>query len=104
MRAMSVENPAPAEDGPLRQVEQPLPEPGRDEVRIQVEVCGVCRTDLHEVEGDLAPRRVSVIPGHEIVGIVEACGSEARRFREGDRVGVAWLHRRQPPTSQPVAY
>lgn len=93
MRAMLVENPRPAEEGPLRQVEREVREPGIDEVRIRVEVCGVCRTDLHVVEGDLEPRRPSVIPGHEIVGTVEACGSEARRFREGDRVGVAWLHR-----------
>jgi propanol-preferring alcohol dehydrogenase len=93
MRAMRVEKPAPAEEGPLRQVEEEVREPGTDEVRIRVEVCGVCRTDLHVVEGDLEPRRPSVIPGHEIVGTVEACGREARRFREGDRVGVAWLHR-----------
>jgi len=93
MRAMLVENPRPAEEGPLRQVEREVREPGIDEVRIRVEVCGVCRTDLHVVEGDLEVRRPSVIPGHEIVGTVEARGSEARRFREGDRVGVAWLHR-----------
>jgi propanol-preferring alcohol dehydrogenase len=93
MRAMRVEKPAPAEEGPLRQVEEEVREPGSDEVRVRVEVCGVCRTDLHVVEGDLEPRRPSVIPGHEIVGTVEACGREARRFREGDRVGVAWLHR-----------
>jgi propanol-preferring alcohol dehydrogenase len=93
MRAMLVENPRPAEEAPLRQVEREIPEPGADEVRVRVEVCGVCRTDLHVVEGDLEPRRPSVIPGHEIVGIVDACGAEARRFREGDRVGVAWLHR-----------
>jgi propanol-preferring alcohol dehydrogenase len=93
MRAMRVEKPAPAEEGPLRQVEEEVREPGSDEVRVRVEVCGVCRTDLHVIEGDLEPRRPSVIPGHEIVGTVEACGREARRFREGDRVGVAWLHR-----------
>jgi len=93
MRAMRVGKPGPAEEGPLRQVEEEAREPGSDEVRIRVEVCGVCRTDLHVVEGDLEPRRPSVIPGHEIVGTVEACGREARRFREGDRVGVAWLHR-----------
>ncbi len=90
---MRVEKPAPAEEGPLRQVEEEVREPASDEVRVRVEVCGVCRTDLHVVEGDLEPRRPSVIPGHEIVGTVEACGREARRFREGDRVGVAWLHR-----------
>ena len=88
-----VESPRPAEEGPLRQLEREVPEPGADEVRVRVEVCGVCRTDLHVVEGDLEPRRPSVIPGHEIVGIVDACGPEARRFREGDRVGIAWLHR-----------
>jgi propanol-preferring alcohol dehydrogenase len=93
MRAMLVEHPRPAEEGPLRQVERKVREPGADEVRVRVEVCGVCRTDLHLAEGDLEPRRASVIPGHEIVGIVDACGRKARRFREGDRVGVAWLHR-----------
>ena len=93
MRAMLVESPRPAEEGPLRQVEREPRKPGPDEVRIQVEVCGVCRTDLHVAEGDLEPRLPSVIPGHEIVGTVEARGSQARRFREGDRVGIAWLHR-----------
>ena len=93
MRAMLVETPRPAEEEPLRLVERQVREPGADEVRIRVEVCGVCRTDLHVAEGDLEPRRPSVIPGHEIVGIVDACGREAQRFREGDRVGVAWLHR-----------
>ena len=90
---MLVERPRPAEEGPLRQVEREVREPEADEVRVRVEVCGVCRTDLHVAEGDLEPRRESVIPGHEIVGIVDACGRKARRFREGDRVGVAWLHR-----------
>jgi propanol-preferring alcohol dehydrogenase len=93
MRAMSVESPRPAEEGPLQLVEREVREPGADEVRVRVEVCGVCRTDLHVVEGDLEPRRPSVVPGHEIVGIVDACGREVRRLREGDRVGVAWLHR-----------
>jgi propanol-preferring alcohol dehydrogenase len=61
-------------------------------VRVQVEVCGVCRTDLHVAEGDLEPRRPRVIPGHEVVGRVDACGPGAERFRTGQRVGVAWLH------------
>jgi propanol-preferring alcohol dehydrogenase len=93
MRAMSVSNPRPAEEGPLDLAEREIPEPAADEVRVRVEVCGVCRTDLHVVEGDLEPRRPSLVPGHEIVGVVDARGREARRFREGDRVGVAWLHR-----------
>ncbi len=93
MRAMSVSNPRPAEEGPLDLAEREIPEPAADEVRVRVEVCGVCRTDLHVVEGDLEPRRPSLVPGHEIVGVIDARGREARRFREGDRVGVAWLHR-----------
>jgi len=93
MRAMRVDRPRPVEDAPLSLVELPVPEPARDEVRVRVEVCGVCRTDLHVVEGDLGPRRASVVPGHEVVGVVDARGSAATQLREGDRVGVAWLHR-----------
>jgi propanol-preferring alcohol dehydrogenase len=81
------------EGRPLRLVERPRPEPGPGELLVAVEVCGVCRTDLHVAEGDLAPRRPHVIPGHEVVGRVAGCGAGARHFREGDRVGVAWLHR-----------
>jgi alcohol dehydrogenase, propanol-preferring len=92
MRAMVVDAPAPAESSPLHPEERPVPEPGPQEVLVRVEVCGVCRTDLHVVEGDLAPRRPRVVPGHEVVGRVAARGADAARFREGDRVGVAWLH------------
>jgi propanol-preferring alcohol dehydrogenase len=81
------------EGRPLRLVDRPRPEPGPGEILVAVEVCGVCRTDLHVVEGDLAPRRPHVIPGHEVVGRVAGRGAGAARFREGDRVGVAWLHR-----------
>jgi propanol-preferring alcohol dehydrogenase len=81
------------EGRPLRLVERPRPEPGPGEILVAVEVCGVCRTDLHVAEGDLAPKRPHVIPGHEVVGRVAGLGTGARRFREGDRVGVAWLHR-----------
>jgi propanol-preferring alcohol dehydrogenase len=81
------------EGRPLRLVERPRPEPGPSEILVAVEVCGVCRTDLHVAEGDLAPRKPHVIPGHEVVGRVAGRGAGAARFREGDRVGVAWLHR-----------
>jgi propanol-preferring alcohol dehydrogenase len=91
MRAMSLGAPGPIESSPLGLVEKPAPDPGQDEVRVAVEVCGVCRTDLHLVEGDLAPRRAGVVPGHQVVGRVESRGRQAKRFREGDRVGVAWL-------------
>jgi propanol-preferring alcohol dehydrogenase len=93
MRAMRVRVPRPAEERPLELCEEPLPEPGPGEVRVRVEVCGVCRTDLHVAEGDLAPQRPSVVPGHEVVGRVDALGSGAAGLREGDRVGVAWLQR-----------
>lgn len=90
---MVLNRPAPIETGPLRLEERPAPSPAEDEVVLRVEACGVCRTDLHVVEGDLAPRTASVVPGHEVVGRVVECGARARRFREGDRVGVPWLHR-----------
>ena len=93
MRAMSLSAPGPVEARPLACVERPVLEPGPDEIRVAVEVCAVCRTDLHVVEGDLAPRRDGIVPGHQGVGHVSARGALARRFRMGDRVGVAWLRR-----------
>ncbi|MCG2622104.1 zinc-dependent alcohol dehydrogenase family protein [Arthrobacter sp. I2-34] len=91
MRAWSVGTPGPAAGHPLRWEERPDPEPGPGEVLVAVRVCGVCRTDLHLAEGDLPPRRPGVIPGHEVVGEVVGLGPGCRRFRVGDRVGVAWL-------------
>jgi propanol-preferring alcohol dehydrogenase len=92
MRAMLASSPAPVETHPLALVERARPEPGPGEVRVRVEVCGVCRTDLHVVEGDLPPQRPEIVPGHEIVGRIAGRGPGAGRFRDGDRVGVAWLH------------
>ena len=74
-------------------VELPEPEPGVGEIRVRVTVCGVCRTDLHLAEGDLAPRRHGIVPGHEVVGTVDRTGPGATRFTIGDRVGLAWLGR-----------
>lgn len=91
MDAWVVDRPGPVRTGPLRRVELPEPEPCGTEVRVHVRVCGVCRTDLHLAEGDLLPRRPGVVPGHEIVGEVDAVGPEATRFGVGDRIGVAWL-------------
>ncbi len=91
MRAWVVGTPAPVDDAPLRLVDRALPEPGAGQIRVRVSCCGVCRTDLHLAEGDLAPRRAQVTPGHEVVGRVEARGTGAERFALGDRVGVAWL-------------
>jgi propanol-preferring alcohol dehydrogenase len=91
VRAWVVRDPGPIDSGPLEPVELPEPDPGRGEVRVRVEACGVCRTDLHLAEGDLAPRRPRTVPGHEVVGVVDALGAAAARFAVGDRVGVAWL-------------
>ncbi|QDW28562.1 zinc-dependent alcohol dehydrogenase family protein [Arthrobacter sp. KBS0702] len=91
MRAWWVAQPGPMADGPLVSGERPDPVPGRGEVLVRVHVCGVCRTDLHLAEGELAPRRPGVIPGHEAVGEVVGAGPGAARFRPGERVGVAWL-------------
>ncbi|MHB1433478.1 MAG: zinc-dependent alcohol dehydrogenase family protein [Streptosporangiaceae bacterium] len=91
MRAWVVRQPGPMRSGPLRLVDRPIPAPGPGELLIRVLRCGVCRTDLHLAEGDLAPRRPDVTPGHEVVGEVVTCGSGTTRFGVGDRVGVAWL-------------
>jgi propanol-preferring alcohol dehydrogenase len=93
MRAWVVRRPGPIDGGPLVLVDRPQPHPGPGEVRVRVLACGVCRTDLHLAEGDLAPQRPDVTPGHEVVGIVDRRGRDTSRFREGDRLGIAWLHR-----------
>jgi propanol-preferring alcohol dehydrogenase len=92
MRAMLLEQPKPAEENPLELRELPLPAPGVGEIRIRVHACGICRTDLHTVEGDLPLRKTPLVPGHQIVGVVDAVGAGVRALREGDRVGVAWVY------------
>ncbi len=93
MKAMLLRETKPAEERPLEMVNLSLPEPGPGEVRLRVRACGVCRTDLHTVEGDLALPKLPVVPGHQIVGVVEARGAGATRYEVGQRVGVAWLHK-----------
>jgi propanol-preferring alcohol dehydrogenase len=93
MEAWVVDDPGPV-DGtghPLVRVERPVPEPGPGQVRVRVRACGVCRTDLHLAEGDLAPRHAQVTPGHEVVGEVDRLGPGSTRWREGERIGVPWL-------------
>src|SRR5580704_8875320 len=91
MQAWAVEAPGPIDSHPLTQITRavPVPEPGQ--IRLHVQVCGVCRTDLHLAEGDLPPKHDRVIPGHEVVGIVDDLGPGSVRFSPGDRVGVPWL-------------
>lgn len=93
MRALVLHDQAPIEEHPLRLEDVPRPEPAADEVLIKVHVCGVCRTDLHVVEGDLDMRRSPITPGHQIVGTIESLGAEVSDRKVGDRVGVAWLHK-----------
>jgi alcohol dehydrogenase, propanol-preferring len=93
MRAWIVDSPGPIGTHPLVLAERPVPVPGPGQVRVRVTCCGVCRTDLHLAEGDLAPRRHGVVPGHEVVGTVDATGPATTRLRTGQRVGVAWLGR-----------
>jgi len=92
MKAMLLDKIAPIDTAPLRwAAEVPAPTPGPGEVRVKVRCCAVCRTDLHVVEGDLPPVKSPVIPGHQIVGVVDELGAGCRRLSLGARVGVAWL-------------
>jgi propanol-preferring alcohol dehydrogenase len=91
MKAWWVEHPGPMATGPLASGERADPSPGPGEVLVRVTACGVCRTDLHLAEGDLPVHRPRTVPGHEVVGRVEALGDGASRFAVGDRVGIAWL-------------
>ncbi|HEY6119263.1 MAG TPA: zinc-dependent alcohol dehydrogenase family protein [Pyrinomonadaceae bacterium] len=93
MKAWTLETPAPVNERPLNLTEMPLPTPAEDEILLHVSACGICRTDLHVVEGDLPVRQLPLIPGHQIVGRVSALGSRVEGFVIGDRVGVAWLSR-----------
>ncbi|MCH0572160.1 zinc-binding alcohol dehydrogenase family protein [Streptomyces sp. MUM 136J] len=91
MRAWTVAAPGPVAGGALEFVEKPVPVPAGGELLVRVRACGVCRTDLHVVEGDLPVHRQRVTPGHEVVGEVAGLGAAVTGFAPGDRVGVAWL-------------
>jgi len=91
MSAWQVREPGPVSGEPLERVERDVPAPAPGEVLVRVRCCGVCRTDLHVVEGDLTPHAVPVVPGHEVVGEVVARAPDVARFDLGDRVGIAWL-------------
>jgi alcohol dehydrogenase, propanol-preferring len=93
MKACLLSSPAPIDERPLRYLDVETPTPARDEVLVHVSACGVCRSDLHVVEGDLKPRLPEVIPGHQIVGEVEEIGADVRTLKRGHRVGIAWLRK-----------
>jgi propanol-preferring alcohol dehydrogenase len=91
MKAMLLRRNASILESPLAMADLPDPAPAEREISVRVQACAICRTDLHVIEGDLPPRRMPVVPGHQVVGVVERLGPGCTRFRPGDRVGIAWL-------------
>jgi propanol-preferring alcohol dehydrogenase len=87
MRAMVLDRPGT----PLMMRERPVPQPGRGEILVDIAACGVCRTDLHVVDGELPKAKLPIVPGHEIVGRIAALGADVACFAVGTRVGVPWL-------------
>ncbi len=91
MKAMVLEGIAPIETKPLKLEDVSIPKPDSEEILIKISACGVCHTELDEIEGRRMPR-LPVIPGHEVIGYVEKLGEKVKRFKKGDRVGVAWIY------------
>jgi propanol-preferring alcohol dehydrogenase len=92
MKACVLRHPAPIESNPLEYTDVPKPAPVGTQVLVRVNACGICRTDLHVIEGELAARKSPITPGHQVVGVVEAVGQSAQQHAIGTRVGIAWLH------------
>ncbi|MFB3895088.1 MAG: zinc-dependent alcohol dehydrogenase family protein [bacterium] len=92
MQAMILNQPNSIDTKPLHLIELPTPEPNINEIRIRIHTCAVCHTDLHIVEGELRLPKLPLIPGHQIVGIVDSVGNQVKQFKPGDRVGIPWLH------------
>ncbi len=92
MKAMVLNKVSSVEEKPLDLVDLSEPVPGKGQILVRVTACGVCHTELDEIEGRAAPSRFPMILGHEIVGRVEALGLGARKFKKGDRVGIAWIN------------
>src|SRR5579862_4592172 len=92
MKACILRHPAPIETNPLEYTDVPKPAPSGTQVLVRVSACAVCRTDLHVIEGELAPHKSPITPGHQVVGVIEAAGEGAKQYKIGTRVGIAWLH------------
>lgn len=88
---MVLERIASIESAPLKLRDAPVPRPGPGKVRVKVRCCGICRTDLHVIEGELPQKRLPIIPGHQVVGVVDEIGDGCQRFSRGQRAGIAWL-------------
>jgi propanol-preferring alcohol dehydrogenase len=91
MKAMVLQRNASIDTSPLKLRELPDPQPQAGEVRLKVRCCGICRTDLHVIEGELPSQKLPLVPGHQVVGVVDAVGDGCKRLKIGQRVGVAWL-------------
>src|SRR5688572_17680741 len=91
MRACVLHSPAPVESAPLQSMDVPIPEPAAGEVLVKVRACGVCRTDLHVVEGELPDPKLPLVPGHQVVGTVDRVGEGVEKPVVGEPVGVPWL-------------
>jgi len=92
MLAMRLDKPDAIENNPLHLIETDKPKIKPDEILVKIKVCGICHTDLHTVEGEMELSRTPLIPGHQVVGVVEEIGSQVTRFKKGERVGMAWLY------------
>ncbi len=92
MKACVLNSIAPIEQNPLELIEAHQPEPNENQILVKVSVCGVCRTDLHVIEGELPRQVLPIIPGHQIIGRVDQVGKGVKRLKIGDRVGIPWLH------------
>lgn len=92
MRVMQLNRQKPCEEFPLHLVDIPAPMPGPGQIRVRVNVCGVCHTDLHIVEGDISPPTLPIIPGHQVVGLIDALGKGVTHLNLGMRVGIPWFH------------
>jgi len=92
MKAMVLEKTSSIEEKPLKLMDLPRPIPGQNQILVKISTCGVCHTELDEIEGRVSPSRFPMILGHEIVGRIEGLGQRARKFEEGDRVGIAWIN------------
>jgi len=92
MRAAILYNQQPIENSPLKIEEIAIPQINENEVLIKINACGICHTDLHIIEGELPPVKMPIIPGHQIIGVVEKIGSKVTKFKVGDKIGVPWLY------------
>jgi len=92
MNAMVLSAPRPVESTPLQRQEMAIPEPQAGEILLRVRCCGVCHTDLHIVEGEMPPARLPLVPGHQVVAVVERLGPGLTHPAPGSRVGAAWLY------------